>query len=140
MDIQPITTEETVTAERPWLLSLHGSETNKTVTLDLSAFTEDTHWIEGTPLMPQRRLKSGIPLGRITASGLYGPYTTGASNGTQVFAGLLATETAYNPTSTRVGAAMIVHGDVDVAKLPVAFTVPAAGSRTDGIVFSDSDA
>lgn len=135
MDLQPTTTTETVTADRPWLLSLHGSDANKTITLDLTAFTVDTHYVAGVNGLPNR-LKSGLPLGKITASGLYGPYTSGASDGTQTLAGLLYTETAFNTGSTKAGAAMLVHGDVDTDKLPVALTVPAAASRVDGIIFS----
>ncbi|MFG2532714.1 hypothetical protein ACGFR7_32810, partial [Streptomyces sp. NPDC048516] len=82
MDIQPTTTSETVTADRPWLLSLHGSETNKTVTLDLTKFSENVHWVEGTAYQPMRRLKSGLPLGKVTSSGLYAPYA-GATNEVQ---------------------------------------------------------
>lgn len=243
MDIQPTTTSETVTADRPWLLSLHGSDTNKTITLDLTKFSENVHWVEGTAYQPMRRLKSGLPLGMVTASGLYapyagatnevqtvtitgsptggtftltwnsqttagiaynataatvrtalealsniapgdvtvtgsagGPYTVtfggaylgddvaqmtasgasltggsspavsvatttaggaaGASDGTQIFAGLLYTETAFNPGSTKCGAALMVHGDVRMAKLPLPFERPASTSRTDSINFS----
>ncbi|MER6844844.1 hypothetical protein [Streptomyces platensis] len=243
MDIQPTTTSETVTADRPWLLSLHGSSTNKTITLDLTKFTETVHWVEGTAFQPMRRLKSGLPLGKVTASGLYapyagatnevqtvtitgsptggtftltwsgqttaaiaynataatvrtalealsniapgdvtvtgsagGPYTVtfgganlgddvaqmtasgasltggsspavsvatttgggaaGASDGTQVFAGLLYTETAFNPGSTKCGAALMVHGDVRMDKLPLPFERPASTGRTDSINFS----
>lgn len=242
MDIQPTTTSETVTADRPWLLSLHGSDTNKTITLDLSKFSETLHWVEGTAYQPMRRLKSGLPLGKVTASGLYAPYaaatnevqtvtitgsptggtftltfnsqttaaiaynataaqvqtaleglsninpgdvtvtggplpgialtvtfggqylgdnvaqmtatgsltggsspavavatTTGggtatATDGTQTFAGLLFTETAFNPGSTKCGAALMVHGDVAMAKLPLPFERPT--DRTDSINFS----
>lgn len=240
MDIQPTTTSETVTADRPWLLSLHGSETNKTITLDLSKFSESVHWVEGTALQPMRRLKSGLPLGKVTASGLYAPYaaatnevqtvtitgsptggtftltwnsqttaaiaynataatvrtaleglsnidpgdvtvtgsaggpytvtfggqylgdntaqmtatasltggstpgvtiatttaggTATATDGTQTFAGLLFTETAFNPGSTKCGAALMVHGDVRMAKLPLPFERPT--DRTDSINFS----
>lgn len=135
MDIQPTTTETTVTASRPWLLSLHGSDMNKTVTLDLSKFTVSTHYVAAANGLPNR-LKSGLPLGKITASGLYAPYASGASDGTQVLAGLLDTETAFNTGSTKVGAALRIHGDVDLDKLPVALTVPAAANRTDNILFS----
>lgn len=245
MDIQPTTSTETVTADRPWLLSLHGSETNKTITLDLSKFSETVHWVEGTAYQPMRRLKSGLPLGKITASGLYAPYAAatnevqtvtitgtptggtytltwsgqttaaipynataaqvrtalealsnlapgdvtvtggphpgtamtvtfggtllgdnvaemtasgasltggsspavaiatttaggaaGASDGTQVFAGLLFTETAFNAASTKCGAALMVHGDVRMSKLPLPFERPADSGRTDSINFS----
>ncbi|MFD7995505.1 head decoration protein [Streptomyces mexicanus] len=136
MDIQPITTTETVTASRPWLLSLYGSETNKTVTLDLSKFTSGTHYTPAANTLPNL-LKSGLPLGKITASGLYAPYNASGSDGTEVFAGLLDTETAFNTGSTKCGAALRIIGDVDASKLPVAFTPPAAASRTDSIHFSN---
>lgn len=243
MDIQPTTTSETVTADRPWLLSLHGSNTNKTITLDLAKFSENLHWVAGTAFQPMRRLKSGLPLGKVTASGLYapyagatsevqtvtvtgsptggtftltwsgqttsaiaynataatvrtalealsninvgdvtvtgnagGPYTVtfggqylgddvaqmtasgtsltggstpavgvatttaggaaGASDGTQVFAGLLFTETAFNAGSTKCGAALMVHGDVRMDKLPLPFERPTSTGRTDSINFS----
>lgn len=135
MDIQPTTTESTVTASRPWLLSTYGTETNKTITLDLAQFGAGTYTAaaNGVPNV----IPSGTPLGKVTASGLYGPYDSAATDGTQTFAGLLETDTAFNTGSTRVGAAMRIVGDVNVAKLPVDFTVPAAANRTDHLVFSD---
>jgi hypothetical protein len=136
VDIQPTTTETTVTADRAWLLSTFGTETNKTITLDLSKFTSGTHYTAAANGLPNL-IPSGTPLGKVTASGLYAPYASGASDGTQTFAGLLETETAFNTGSTKVGAALRIVGDVDVSKLPVAFTVPAAANRTDHIVFSD---
>ena len=136
MDLQPMTTTETVTADRRWLKNLHGSGMNTTITLDVSKFTSGTHYTAATATNPYAVFKGGIPLGKITSSGLYAPYASGASDGTQVFAGLLATDTAFNPAVTKVAGALLVHGDVDTAKLPVAFTVPAAASRTDLIHFS----
>jgi hypothetical protein len=136
MDIQPMTTTETVTADRRWLKSLHGSDMNQTITLDVSKFTSGTHYTAATATMPYAVFKSGLPLAKVTASGLYAPYTSGASDGTEVFAGVLATESTFNPASTKVAGALLVHGDVDTAKLPVALTVPAAASRTDQIRFS----
>ncbi|WP_260677595.1 head decoration protein [Streptomyces albidoflavus] len=137
MDIQPITSTETVTADRAWLMNLHGSGMNTTITLDVTKFTSGTHYVAASgPLMPYHRFKSGLPLGRLTASGLYAPYKADATDGSEVLAGLLATETTFNPTTTKVGAALLVHGQVKTAKLPVALTVPAAESRTDSIVFT----
>ena len=135
MDIQPTTTESTTTASRPWLLSTYGTETNKTITLDISQFGAGTYTAaaNGVPNV----IPSGTPLGKVTASGLYGPYDSAATDGTQTFAGLLETDTAFNTGSTRVGAALRIVGDVNVAKLPVDFTVPAAANRTDHLVFSD---
>ncbi|GAA2770267.1 hypothetical protein [Streptomyces showdoensis] len=238
MDIQPYTTSETLSVGRPWLMSMLGIEANQTVTLDLTAFDQNIHWLEASKYQPERRLKSGIPLGRNTATGLYEPYaavtnevqsvtvtgaptggtftltlngqtaaaiaynataaavqaalvalsninpgdvtvtgnaggpytvtfggqylgdnvtqmtatasltggttpgvtvatTTGggtatASDGTQLFAGFLFTEVSFYPGSTKAAAPLMVHGQIDVAKLPVAFDpkdVPA-GSNT----------
>lgn len=55
--------------DRSWDLSPHGSEpgTTPSITLDVSAFTAGTHYPDGY-------FPSGLPLGRITATGLYGPY------------------------------------------------------------------
>lgn len=238
MDIQPYTSTETLAVGRPWLMSMLGIEANETVTLDLTAFTEDLHWTEASKYQPERKLKSGIPLGKNTATGLYEPYaavtnevqtvtvtgaptggtftltwsgqtttalaynataaqvqaalvalsniapgdvvvtgatggpwtltwggtqlgenvaaptatasltggtspgvtiatttagdTATASDGTQVFAGFLFTEIAFFPTSTKAAAPIMVHGQIDPSKLPVAFdpTDVPAGSNT----------
>lgn len=55
--------------DRSWDLSPHGSEpgTTPSITLDVSAFTAATHYPDGY-------IPSGTPLGKITATGLYGPY------------------------------------------------------------------
>ncbi|MEV6146424.1 head decoration protein [Streptomyces sp. NPDC051992] len=136
MDLQPMTTTETVTADRRWLRNLHGSGMNATITLDVSKFTSGTHYMPATARQPYNVFKSGLPLGKVTASDLYAPYNSAGSDGTEVLAGLLATDTQFNPAVTKVGGALLVHGDVDTTKLPVALTVPAAASRTDLIHFS----
>lgn len=55
-----------------WLASRHGTDDIQTITLDISTFTEGTHY-------PNGFLKSGLPLGEITASGKYGPYVASPS-------------------------------------------------------------
>ncbi|MFE6126736.1 hypothetical protein ACFQ6Q_00465 [Streptomyces sp. NPDC056437] len=238
MDIQPYTITESLAVGRPWLMSMLGIEANQTVTLDLAAFDENLHWVEASKYQPERKLKSGIPLGKNATSGLYEPYaavtneiqtltvtgaptggtftitwsgqTTGAiaynataavvqtalealsniapgdvvvtgaaggpwtltwggtqlgenvaaptttesftggttpditiatttggdtataSDGTQLFAGFLFTEVSFYPTTLKVAAPLMVHGQIDVAKLPVAFdpSDAPAGSNT----------
>ena len=74
-DINVITTAYQV-ERRSWYL---GTPDNpgfiQSVTLDVSAFNA-AHY-------PNGYIPSGTVLGKITATGLYGPYTTGASDGTQ---------------------------------------------------------
>ncbi|MGV2914725.1 hypothetical protein [Streptomyces alfalfae] len=238
MDIQPYTSTETLAIGRPWLMSMLGIEANVSVTLDLTQFDENLHWMEASKYQSERKLKSGIPLGKVAATGLYAPYaavtnevqtltvtggptggtftitwsgqttaaiaynataaavqsalealsniapgdvtvtgnaggpwtltwggtqlgedvaaptttesftggtspditiattTAGgaatASDGSQIFAGFLFTEVAFNPGATKCAAPLMVHGQIDVAKLPVAFdpTDLADGSNT----------
>ncbi|MFD3336044.1 hypothetical protein ACFWV1_25870 [Streptomyces sp. NPDC058700] len=239
MDIQPYTTTETLAVGRPWLMSMLGIEANQSVTLDLTAFDETLHWTEGSAYQPERKLKSGIPLGKNTTTGLFEPYnavtnevqtltvtggptggtftitwsgqtttalaynataaqvqtalenlsnitpgdvavtgnaggpwtltwggtqlgenvaapttteaftggttpditiatptaggTAATANGTDVFMGFLFTEVSFYPGHTKAAAALMVHGQIDVAKLPVAFdpTDVPAGSNTN---------
>lgn len=66
MNIAPATTNYQV-EDHSWLGSAHGTDSTETITLDVSAFTANTHY-------PNGYILSGTPLAKITASGLYGPY------------------------------------------------------------------
>ncbi|NEC20489.1 hypothetical protein [Streptomyces parvus] len=133
MDIQPYTSTETLAIGRPWLMSMLGIEANQTVTLDLTAFDETLHWTEASKHQPERKLKSGIPLGKNSTTGLYEPYAavtnevqtltvTGAPTGgtfTITWSGQTTAALAYNATAAQVQAALealsnIVPGDVTV--------------------------
>lgn len=121
-DISVSTTQYQV-EKKSWLLSAHGTDpgTTPSITLDVSAFTAGTHYANGY-------IPSGTNLGRITATGLYGPYDDTATDGRQTFAGhLFASTKVPNPADTTkdVGAALLVHGFVRLSKLP--FTLDAAG-------------
>lgn len=112
--------------KRSWLLGPHGTEPGATpsITLDVSAFTAGTHY-------PNGYFPSGLNLGKITATGLYGPYDNAAADGREVFAGhLFSSVKVPNTADTTkdVGAALLVHGFVKLGKLPIA--LDAAG-QTD---------
>jgi hypothetical protein len=110
---------------RDWLGSQHGTDILRSVTLDVSTFTAGTHYPDGY-------LKSGIPLGKITASGKYGLYDDTKTDGRQTCVGLLATGVEVinhrGQASTSVNGSMFLHGFVVLSKLPVA--LDAAG-QTD---------
>lgn len=111
--------------KRSWLLSPHGTEpgTTPTITLDVSAFTPATHY-------PNGYLLSGIVLGRLTATGLYAPYVDAAVDGTGTAAGLLFSSVKVpNPgvTTIDVAGALLVHGFVAPAKLPIANAATGGG-------------
>lgn len=129
-DYQVLTTATTVTDDRTWLASLDGVHEAQTIPVDTSKLTAGTHYTVGTQNQPRHIIKSGIPLGKIAASGLYAPYNAAASDGTQILAGFLVAETAFTPGSTRTAGALLWRGEVYASKLPVAFVPPAAANTT----------
>lgn len=111
--------------KRDWLGSEHGTDFAQSITLDVSTFTAGTHYPDGY-------IKSGIPLGKITASGKYGLYDDTKTDGRQTCVGFLFTGvevvTRRGATVTSAVGSMLVHCFIKEAKLPVA--VDAAG-KTD---------
>ena len=71
-----MTTETFGTGDQSWLGSDHGIYNCRTVPLNLSLFTAAEHYPDGY-------LRSGQPLGKVTASGLYGPYQGDSSDEVQ---------------------------------------------------------
>ena len=119
MTIQPITTSATYTASRSWLASLHGTDQTETVTIDASKLVAGTHYVASTDsTQPYSRVLSGVPLGRITASGLYGPYDPAAVDGRQVLAGLVFDETLFAPGQPKIPCALMWHGVARASKIP----------------------
>ncbi|MFI0929617.1 hypothetical protein ACH4TP_37700 [Streptomyces sp. NPDC021012] len=138
-DFQPYSYSDQVTADRPWLASLVGVQDTNTITLDLSKFTAGVHYaVSANPLLQGRNvMKSGIPLGRVTASGLYAPYAgptdevqtvtvTGAPTGgtyTLTLSGQTTAAIPYNATAAQIRTALealsnIAPGDITVAGGP----------------------
>ncbi|MFE2997995.1 head decoration protein [Nocardia sp. NPDC059246] len=97
---------------RKWLIGLHGTDpsANPSVTLDVSKFTQATHYPDGF-------IASGMVLGQVTATKRYGPYDAAASDGRQIAVGFLF-GTLPVTGETKVGGALVKHGFVDAAQLP----------------------
>ncbi|WSV31897.1 head decoration protein [Streptomyces sp. NBC_01017] len=121
MNLAPVT-ETFGQDDQSWLASAHGTDTAKPLTLDTSAFVPATHY-------PNGYFPSGLPLGKITATGLYGPYDNTAADGREVLAGFLFTAVSAPSVNTvDPQGALFWHGAVVEAKLPR--PVDAAG-KTD---------
>ncbi|WNI28670.1 head decoration protein [Streptomyces sp. ITFR-6] len=107
---------------RDWLAGAHGTDIVPSVTLDVGKFTAGTHYPDGY-------IVSGIPLGKITTGGTYGPYDDTATDGRQTCVGFLYTGvevvTKRGQTLSSAVGSMLVHCAVKESKLPVA--VDAAG-------------
>ncbi|MCA1185713.1 head decoration protein [Saccharopolyspora sp. 6T] len=117
MDLK-LSTESFAADDQSWLGSRDGVEYAHSVTLNTSSFTAGTHY-------PNGFFPSGLPLGRITASGLAGPYDSEATDGRENFIGFLlfSLRTPKDGTSPVVGA-VLERGRVVVDRLPVEFTAP----------------
>lgn len=94
-----VTTTAYQVEKRSWLIPQPGAighGYSRSGTLDVSAFTAGTHY-------PNGYIPSGTVLGRITATGLLGPYDNAATDGRQTAAGLLYAATKVpNPADTTV--------------------------------------
>lgn len=112
--------------ERSWLRGPHGTEpgSNPNVTLLTSLFTKATHY-------PNGFIPSGIVLGKVTATGVYGPYDPAGSDGREVAAGLLFGSLTVD--GTHVSSGLVVHAFVDPARLPIKTGTGSldADARTD---------
>lgn len=120
-----------------WLRSDHGLSNAVDRTLDITKFTSGTHYDAVTKI-----LKSGIPLAKVTATGLYGPYDTTAADGRQL---KLDSYSLYEQnlllddgtTSVKIAAAAGRHLIINAALLPIAANRPGGASdvttaTTDG--------
>lgn len=99
--------------DQSWLGSQHGTEAARSITLDVSKFTANTHY-------PNGYFPSGLPLGKVTSTGLYGPYggrasevqtvaiTGGPTGGTftLTFDGATTAAIAYNAAASAVQSAL----------------------------------
>ena len=105
------TTETFGNEDHSWLRSQHGTEAIETAVLDLTKFTKATHYSAGY-------IKSGEPLGKIAATGLYGPYDDAASDGRETLVGHLFTTQAVREGGGNITANLLAHGKVVEARLP----------------------
>ena len=103
--------------KRGWLQGDHGTGPGDTpsITLDISTFTAGTHY-------PNGYIPSGTVVCKITASGLFGPYDSGAADGRQTPAAgavfLLFNSVPVASGQTRDLNAGFMHGFVESARLP----------------------
>jgi len=117
-------TESFGQGNQSWLGSQHGTDMLRPCTLDTSTFTAGTHY-------PAGYFPSGTSLGRITATGLYGPYDNAASDGREVYAGQLMGDVKAPAVNTvDPSGSLFEHGRVIVANLPIPASIDA-GARAD---------
>jgi hypothetical protein len=125
-DISIISTTSQV-ENRSWLLGQHGTDpgTTPSVTLDLALFSA---------LATNGYVPSGTAIAKVTATGLWGPADSTATDGRQTWndetVGILFGTISIRTGATKAGGARVVHGFVNPAKLPFA---TGAGAATTAV-------
>jgi hypothetical protein len=115
--------------DRRWLADDHGTEVMPGVPLDLTLFNAGQHYANGF-------IPDGIVLGKVTATGKYGPYLSTASDGRQTAVGIAFNDVSVFQTGTatlrtNVTVPILLHGFVNVALLPFTSGNAAAGGYLD---------
>ncbi|TDO18140.1 bacteriophage lambda head decoration protein D [Mycobacterium sp. BK086] len=103
-----------------------GSQDIALLTANAAGLSGNTHTVTIATITPAHYANGYIPsgtiLGKVTATGLYGPYDDSAGDGRNVATGVLWTDVRAirddGTTATKVGSSQMVRGDVSVAKLP----------------------
>ena len=130
MDLS-LTVEGFADDDATWLGSSHGTSSGRNATLDVTAFTAATHYPDGY-------FPSGLPLTRLE-TGLYGPYEAGGEPAATLAGFLLAPVRTPRGESETVVGALLDHGRVKIANLPVDdFEPPAPESDATTIVYIDA--
>lgn len=113
-----------------WLANMKGTTTMRSITVDLALFTAD-HVLQGF-------IPSGTVLGKVTATGKYGPYDNAASNGLEVAAGHLWDAIQMTAGDTHdVSAALFWEGIVRESKLPAFADLANAKGELDANAKTD---
>lgn len=119
-----VVTDSYTSENQSWLGSAHGTNECDTVTLDADKFLAT---------FPTGIVPSGVTLGKITATGLYAPYTDAATHGagSDTMVGHLFTtvdlQGITSGTAKDKVAALLWHGQVIEAKLPTGHGLTTAG-------------
>lgn len=105
-----------------WRASSHGEDTARPGQLDPTKFTSGTHYNLGG--RTDNVVPSGVALGQITATKLYGPYDSTATDGREKLAGFLNDNAGVSlgktPASSKPTCAVLKHGIVKPSLLPIA--------------------
>lgn len=104
-----ITTESFGMSDHSWLGSAHGVDSARSVTLDLSKIDSD--------LIANGYVPSGLPLAKVSATGLYGQYDDEALDGRATLVGFLVEAVKAVSGHTPSGA-ILEHGAVKADRLP----------------------
>jgi hypothetical protein len=107
--------ESFLQGDQTWLGSEHGTTNARSVTIVTSSLTQNTHF-------PNGFIPSGTPLAQYTGgadAGKYTAYASGGANGAGTLVGFLLDSVPVRNPSRDVVGALLDHGRIVSAKLPI---------------------
>jgi hypothetical protein len=125
-----LATETIGSGDMSWLGSTHGIGNARTETIDISAFTANTHY-------PNGYIPSGTPVAIV--GDLVVPYdvTVGTTTGAGILAGFVLTDQKVVGGTVDFAVPVIDHGRINTAKVPFAsFVKPIAAKDATTCVFA----
>lgn len=120
-----LSTQTVGSGDQSWLGSSHGINDCRTELLDISTFTEGTHY-------PNGYIPSGTPVAKV--GGVLVPYddTQGTTTNAGVLAGFVFTDQPVVGTAD-FAVPVLDHGRIRTAKLPLTVTLPGAAAKTANV-------
>ena len=122
VDFQTTTTKVGRKQDTRWRASQHASDVARPGQLNPALFTAGTHYnLNGAT---DNVIPSGVAVGQVTATKLYGPYDATANDGRQVLAGYIndndGVELGLTPASAKPTFAVLKHALIKASVLPLA--------------------
>ena len=115
-----LTTTTWAGEDQSWIANDKGLTTLRPITLNMALFTAGTHF-------PNGYMPSGMTLGIVTATGLYGPYLEAAVDGRTVLRGFLFSTEYIADVNGKLTVAMFWEGIIREARLPTNHGLDANG-------------
>lgn len=115
---------EFLPGDRSWYDSIHGIANARTEKVDVSTFAAGDY--------ANGYLPSGTPVAVVSGQAV--KYNSAGADGSEVFAGFLATDQRVFSSDDILNSPVLDHGRVRINRLPVTFAVPAKNAST--IIFA----
>ncbi|MDY0829128.1 hypothetical protein SK224_08315 [Microbacterium sp. BG28] len=132
VDFQTTTTKVGRKQDTRWRASQHANDVARPGQLNPTLFTAGTHYnLNGAT---DNVIPSGVAVGQVTATKLYGPYDATATDGRQTLAGFIndnqGVELGATPATAKPTFALLVHALIKASVLPIAAQRTAVKTAT----------
>jgi hypothetical protein len=140
-DFAPQTTVVPDSGDYRWLRANWGRDVQVPATIDVALLKDENGaFLDGVVDTNTGIIPAGLPLGKVTETGKYGPYDATATDGRDVLAGFLSAPeqlqgtTFAGVTSTELEVGLLVVGLIDPTYVPTTPTLDGSTKRAGNTV------